>query len=146
MPFKFAFQKIVDLKTSEKTQAEWTLSSAVGELRSQEQSLHQLRLEKQRMQDRISAESAAQTTVSQLMIYQSYMEHIDHKISEKYKAVTAAQNNVDRKKETLNLKMMEEKIWLNARDKAKQRFMFEMLKKEQDALDEMASVRHLRTL
>ncbi|GIP33068.1 flagellar export protein FliJ [Paenibacillus sp. J2TS4] len=146
MPFKFTFQKIVDLKTSEKTQAEWTLSTAVGELRMEEQSLQQLRLEKQSVQDRLYAESEVRTTVSELMIYQSYMDHIDHKISEKSKDVTAAQKNVDIQKETLTVKMMEEKVWLNARDKAKQRFMSEWLKKEQDSLDEMASVRHRRTV
>ena len=40
--FRYAYQKIADLKTSEKTQAEWLLSSAVGKLHTEEDSLNRL--------------------------------------------------------------------------------------------------------
>ena len=40
--FRYAYQKIVDLKTSEKTQAEWLLSTAVGKLHTEEDSLNRL--------------------------------------------------------------------------------------------------------
>ena len=38
--FRYAYQKIADLKTSEKTQAEWLLSTAVGMLHTEEDSLN----------------------------------------------------------------------------------------------------------
>lgn len=36
MRFHYTFQKVVDLKGNEKTQAEWMLSTALGELQAQE--------------------------------------------------------------------------------------------------------------
>lgn len=42
MRFHYTFQKVVDLKGNEKTQAEWMLSSALGELQAQEKSLDEL--------------------------------------------------------------------------------------------------------
>ncbi|GJM75556.1 hypothetical protein HMSSN036_77720 [Paenibacillus macerans] len=42
MKFRYVYQKVLDLKSNEKTQAEWMLSAAVGELQSEQRSLEQL--------------------------------------------------------------------------------------------------------
>lgn len=130
------------MKASEKKQAEWTLSTAVGRLRTEEEIMHELRQERQGIQSQISSATEQTVTVSEMMIYQSYLEHIETKISRKREEVHAAQQNVNQRQEVLSGKMVEEKVWMNAREKAKQQFIAEMLKKEQEALDEMASVRH----
>ncbi|MEC0268507.1 flagellar export protein FliJ, partial [Paenibacillus anseongense] len=40
MQFRYSFQQIVDLKNNERTQAEWILSEAMGQLRNEETNLH----------------------------------------------------------------------------------------------------------
>ncbi|WNQ13734.1 flagellar export protein FliJ [Paenibacillus aurantius] len=140
--FRYSFQKIVDLKTNEKTQAEWILSSAVNDLRVEEDQLSDLKHHKSEVQETLVSAAANRTTVSELMLYQKYLDHIDHQILNKNAAVRAAQINVEDKQSNLTAKMREEKVWSKAREKAKLHFTAALLKKDQEALDEMSVSRH----
>jgi hypothetical protein len=82
MRFRYSFQKIVDLKANEKTQAEWVLSGAVGRLREEEESLSTLYVEKNQIETQLSSASQM-TTASELMVYQNYLDHLDNRIGTK---------------------------------------------------------------
>lgn len=97
MGYRYSYQKIVDLKTSEKTQAEWILASAIGQLREEESSLDTLQDYKDVMQQQLATASVKVTTVSELLLYQSYLTHIDQRIVMKQHEVTDAQKNVEHK-------------------------------------------------
>jgi flagellar FliJ protein len=56
--------------------------------------------------------------------------------------VQSAKHNVSVKQEQLVHKTIEEKIWFQARDKAKQAFTALELKKEQEELDDIAITRY----
>ncbi|RAV22707.1 flagellar export protein FliJ [Paenibacillus contaminans] len=142
MTFKYGFQKIVDLKSNEKTQAEWFFSSAIGALRLEEQSLSMLQEEKKRLHDDMVNEAVSRTSVSELLVHQTYIQHIDRQIRRKTKDVQSAKHNVSVKQEQLVHKTIEEKIWFQARDKAKQAFTALELKKEQEELDDIAITRY----
>lgn len=142
MRFRYSYQKIVDLKENEKTQAEWILTSAVGKLREEEKSLHCLRTEKEELHDRLNRTAEVRTTASQLMSYQSYINHLDQKIELKSADVRHAERNVVQKQQLLASRTMEEKVWNQAREKAYQQHRMLLMKKEQETLDEMAVSRH----
>ncbi|WP_438432443.1 flagellar export protein FliJ [Gorillibacterium sp. sgz500922] len=144
MNFRYAFQKIVDLKSNEKTQAEWLLSSAVTQLREEESSLSELRIERQGIENLLVDASAASTTVSELMLFQNYLTHMDRRIDAKLSDVLNAEEQVTTSRHHLSEKAKEEKVWFRARDKARDLFLADSLKKEQDALDEMAITRFKR--
>lgn len=141
MRFRYSFQKIVDLKNTEKTQAEWVLSGAVGRLREEEESLTSLRSEKENVQWAMCRSAEQAVPVSELMAYQHYVAHLEHRIERKCEDVLYAERVVVQKREALSSKMMEEKVWSQAREKAFRQFQAEMLKKEQEELDEIAVVR-----
>ncbi|MBO9609175.1 MAG: flagellar export protein FliJ [Paenibacillaceae bacterium] len=144
MRFRYAFQKIVDLKASEKTQAEWELSHAVGKLQVEEQMLSGLHSEKSELQTNLSSVTQETVTVSDLMHYQTYLNHIDRRISQKDADVRSAQQRVNHERQQLTAKMVEEKVWTTARDKAKRLFVHAEQRKEQGAIDEMATMRSKR--
>jgi flagellar FliJ protein len=144
MRFRYHFQKIVDLKSNEKTQAEWLLSSAVGKLEDEETSLSSLNGERDELQRSVSEAAALRTSVSTIMMYQTYMTHIESQISRKQAEVEAAQAQVADRKTHLTAKMVEEKVWMSAKEKAKATFTAASLKKEQEELDEIAVTRHKR--
>ena len=141
MAFRFSLQKIVDLKGNQKTQAEWMLSEAIGRLRQEELSLNQLLHERNAQQERLSESAEHPTPVAELRFLQQYNDHLDTLIEKKHIDLSAAQSNVDRNQKVLLDKTLDEKVWLKAREKAFGRFNEEMLKKEQEELDEIASVR-----
>ncbi|MBJ6363379.1 flagellar export protein FliJ [Paenibacillus sp. MAHUQ-46] len=139
--YRYPYQKIVDLKTSQKTQAEWMLSVAVGKLQLEEQSLEQLEEEKQHWADQLLEAAANLVVLSELRVMQQYMEHLEECIIRKSGDVKTAKMEVDRSKGYLTEKMMDEKVWLKAKENANGRFSQMILLKEQNELDEIASVR-----
>ncbi|MFH5183171.1 flagellar export protein FliJ [Paenibacillus sp. TAB 01] len=144
MRFRYAFQKIVDLKANEKTQAEWILTEAIGKMREEESSLSELYSAKDEMIEQLQTASARTATISQLMMMQQYVDHIDHQIIRKNKDLEQAQQVVDMKQHDLAGKMMQEQVWNKAKEKALRQFTAAMLKKEQEQLDEMATNRFRR--
>jgi len=141
MKFQYAFQKIVDLKTNEKTQAEWMLSSAIGRLQEEKKSLEELLESRERTAKQLQEAAERRAPVSKIREFQMYAEYLEHRIARKYSDVKQADSNVQIKKQQLSHKMLDEKVWLKARDKAKSSFQQNMLLREQNELDEMATVR-----
>ncbi|HEX7057692.1 MAG TPA: flagellar export protein FliJ [Bacilli bacterium] len=142
MRFKFALQKIVDLKKSEKTQAEWVLAQSLGKLRAAEHSLNELLMAKQTAQAALMQSAQAKATVSEIREKQHFIEHLDKKIAEKSADVYRDRAAVEQNKSALAVKMVDEKVWLGAKDRAYARYLAKFFKAEQDQLDEMAAVRH----
>ncbi|MEC0139453.1 flagellar export protein FliJ [Paenibacillus macerans] len=141
MKFRYVYQKVLDLKSNEKTQAEWMLSAAVRELQSEQRSLEQLFEEQARTASAIQDEMENSASMLKLQELQRYMEYIEQSIARKLGDVKRAELNVEQKKSILNGKMLDEKVWLKAKEKAKEKFQHEMLLREQNELDEMATVR-----
>lgn len=141
MRFHYTFQKVVDLKANEKTQAEWMLSSALGELQSQEKSLDELLVQRTTLM--LSLQNAAEhrTPMSKIIEMQNYVDYLDKCIARKHSDINKAHVEVQDKQDNLNTKMLDEKVWLKARDKAKNIFQQDMILREQNELDEMATVR-----
>ncbi len=141
MRFRYVYQKVVDLKSNEKTQAEWMLSAAVGVLQAEQCSLEQLLEERTRMHSVIQTEMENKASMIKLQELQRYMDYLEGCINRKIGDVKRAEVNVDHKKTVLSGKMLDEKVWLKAKEKAKDKYQQEMLLREQNELDEMATVR-----
>jgi flagellar FliJ protein len=144
MNFRYSFQQIVNLKNNEKTQAEWVLSEAIGQLHSEETSLYHLSEKKMELSDHIAVVSESTTTISQMLLLQNYMNHLDQQISKKNEEIQLAQHIVVKKKEHLSKKMIDEKVWTTAREKAYSQFKLTVGRKEQEALDEITTNRFKR--
>ncbi|KTD87552.1 flagellar export protein FliJ [Paenibacillus etheri] len=141
MRFHYTFQKVVDLKGNEKTQAEWMLSSALGELQAQERSLDELTF--QRSAIMLSLQNAAEqkAPMAKIREMQEYVEYLDICIARKHKDIRSAHQEVLKKQDQLSTKVLDEKVWLKAKDKAETQFQQSMILREQNELDEMATVR-----
>ncbi|WP_339266232.1 flagellar export protein FliJ [Paenibacillus sp. FSL W8-0187] len=141
MKFHYAFQKIVDLKSNEKTQAEWMLSSAIGKLQAEEKSLNELyemRDQMYRAQQEVASRCVPVAEIRNIQVYAEYLEEC---IERKRDDIRIAHVNVTKKQKALSDKMLDEKVWLKARDKSQEKFRHESLLREQNELDEMATVR-----
>ncbi|MGG3306365.1 flagellar export protein FliJ [Paenibacillus lautus] len=141
MKFQYAFQKIVDLKSNEKTQAEWMLSSAIGKLQAEEKSLNELyemRDQMYRAQQEVASRCVPVAEIRNIQVYAEYLEEC---IERKRDDIRIAHVNVTKKQKVLSDKMLDEKVWLKARDKSQEKFRHESLLREQNELDEMATVR-----
>jgi flagellar protein FliJ len=141
--YRYPFQKIVDLKKSEKTQAEWMLSAAIGKLQAEEQSLEQLTADRLAWLEHLQTAASGGAPLSELQMVQSYVDYLETAIARKQQDVELAMAEVTRKQSALSDTMKDEKVWLKAKEKSLQKFMHTALVKEQNELDEMATVRFL---
>lgn len=141
MRFHYTFQKVVDLNGNEKTQAEWMLSSALGELQAQERSLDELTYQRSTLMLSLQNAAEQKTPMAKIREMQEYAEYLDHCIARKHSDINRAHQEVQRKQDQLSTKVLDEKVWLKARDKAETLFQQSMILREQNELDEMATVR-----
>jgi len=139
--FRYKLQKIVDLKSNQKEQAEWLLTGALSKLKLEEQSLEELIMTRCSVEDAISVGASSGISASELIMLEQYIQHIDMLIAQKKESIRQAQQEVDDKSEHLVAAMKDEKIWMKARERSLQTFRAAFLRQEQAILDETAITR-----
>lgn len=141
MRFHYPLQKIVDLKGSEKSMAEWEYAASLGRLREEEERLRELLAERAELEDRLSNAAVSGVMLAELASLQHYLDVLEGRIRGRMRGVEAAEAGVRLHRSKLAEKSVDEKVWLNARDKAYQLYRNDWLTKQQNELDEMAIVR-----
>ncbi|MFC5532455.1 flagellar export protein FliJ [Cohnella yongneupensis] len=141
MRFNYPLQKIVDLKGSEKSMAEWEYAVALGKLKQEEEKMADLIAERSEVERTLEQTTAKPTPLARITELQSYIDVLDERIRHQSEDVRYATHEVQARQSMLTDKMVDEKVWLNARDRAHERFKFEWLSREQNELDEIAIVR-----
>ena len=141
--FHYSFQKVVDLKSSQKTQAEWLLSDALTALSVEEMSLRELMLAKEEWDEKLQRSAQQAIPLSEVRMIGQYLEHLQTCIDKKRLDVKQAERVVERNRSQLADKVKDEKVWLKAKDHAWDKFRHALQLKEQNELDEMATVRFM---
>jgi flagellar protein FliJ len=141
MSFRYPLQKIVDLKGSQKSMAEWEYAASLGKLRQEEELLEDLHQERKELGQALQDTTEKPTTMAHLSMLQNYIDILNERIRLQNEGVRSAEVQVRIRQGHLTDKMVDEKVWVNARDRAIERFRSERLAKEQNELDEIAIVR-----
>lgn len=143
MKFKYPFQKVVDIKHSERTQSEWMLSQALGVLQVEEGTLSELTGLRQRLEDEMTKTSVHSTKIVELQMAQDYLSYVNQQISFKLNDIEKARLEVNHQQDDLSGKVQDEKVWARAKEKALYQYQELSLKKEQQELDELATLRYI---
>ncbi|AOZ94221.1 flagellar export protein FliJ [Paenibacillus crassostreae] len=146
MIFNYTFQNIVNLKGNERTQAEWMLSSALVKLQEEEQTLIELEKFRNDTTEQLLLKIENSASIVKIQELQTYLEYLEQCIVRKNSDVRKANVAVRKSQNHLSDKMLDEKVWLKSRDKAKDKFQHETLLREQNELDEIATVRFAMNL
>lgn len=141
MKYRYPLQKIVDLKSNEKKQAEWMLAAAVGHLQSEELGLRGILAEKHRIQETMEQSSSAPVSIENLQQLQDYVAHLDRMAEQQTIQVNKAQQQVAQNQDQLKGRMLDEKMWSMSKDKAYRHYVRNLMRKEQNELDEIAVMR-----
>jgi len=144
MRFRYPFQKIVDLKSGEKSMAEWAYAAALGELHAEEERLAQLVKEREEAANRLEEEVSRPVPLARIRQMEAYVLVLDSRIRSQTEAVRRAEEVVRERLRRLADKMVDEKVWLNQREKAWERFRLEWNRMEQKELDDLAAVKAAR--
>lgn len=121
--------------------AEWEFAASLSVLRKEEERMETLQQERRALVRQLEETTQRPTALNRLTELHLYFEIIDQRIREQHEGVRIASEQVTRRQSQLKDKMVDEKVWLNAKDRAYERFRTEWLNKEQSELDEIAIVR-----
>ena len=141
MRFNYPLQKIVDLKGSEKSMAEWEYAASLGKLRQEEEKMAALVNERAEVEQSLERMTMQPTPLSRVTELQQYIEVLDDRMRRQSDDIRSAAMEVEYRQGRLTGKMIDEKVWLNARERALERFKLAWLSREQNELDEIAIVR-----
>ncbi len=139
--FQYTFQKILDMKKKNREQVEFRYAELAQNLRIEKEESNKLAGYKSSICDGILDKQVTGTLVSEINQYQSYLQYLEQLIANHIENIDKIQQSIDQKhKELINVKI-EEKKWLNLREKRLQEFNIEKNRIEQRELDEIASRR-----
>jgi flagellar FliJ protein len=141
MRFVYPFQQIVDLKTNEKKQAESELSEAINNLNVVELEMNELKKNQWHQKQGLHELASEGVSIAHLLQKQQYIDFLEDRIQQSQKRMSLAEQAVEDSRKTLTDRMVDEKVWLQTKEKAKVAFQTSMLQIEQNQLDEMATMR-----
>ncbi|THF81265.1 flagellar export protein FliJ [Cohnella fermenti] len=141
MRFHYPLQKIVDLKGSEKAMAEWEYAAALGKVKTEEETLASLTGDLEQMARALAEQTKRPTSLFEIQRMQEYIGWLEGRIRQQREGVRKAKEAARLRQAKLADRMVDEKVWLNARDRAKTAFDLQTLAEEQNSLDEMAVMR-----
>lgn len=145
MRFQFPLQRVLDVKEKEKQQAQQELGTS---LKKQHEAETNMMLLNQKRED-VQASMLQQNSgwkASRLHEYQNYITYLDQQMVSLQSTLVQTKIEVEKKQGILVEKSKEERVWQGWKQELFQRHQQEVLKKEQEMLDEMASVRYFRQL
>ncbi|NDI33389.1 FliJ family protein [Chengkuizengella sediminis] len=131
-------QKIVDYKNNLKTQAEWKLTKAISQLNSENEKLSRLQNQKNNQYQELYSTFKDKTPISELQNMSSYILLLNHHIQKQHEGLKNAEVAVSNSKDGLKRQLIDEKVWVNAREKSYTAHMEKNSKKETMELDEIA--------
>jgi len=141
MKFMYAFQRVLDVKTNEKKQAETVLAEAISALSETERELSELMLAKYRTQQQLVEAASSKRPMADMIAGQQYVDFLEERIQATKRKLLAAEQIVNDLRRQLTDKAVDEKVWLKAKEKAHTAHLTEVERRAQYELDEMANAR-----
>lgn len=143
MTFHFPYMQILNLKEREKEQALLVLGQME---RKKEAILREYRSVDQERSELLLRMEAVEGTASIADIQQrnDYLAFLNQKMAGLKNQLAQAESEIANQKAQLLTKQQEEKTWLHLRENLWEKYIQKQKKAEQEAMDEMAAIRHFR--
>lgn len=140
-PFKFQYQKILDLRSKESETSQLRYSEALKRLEDAKALLDYYKEEEIRVQ-RLIAE-AETLDVDQVKSYYLYLTQLRNKQEKQAEVIKAEERNVFVRHTELVSAHKEEKKWVKLSEIKKESFVSNQLKVEQNEMDEISIQKHI---
>ncbi|MED4203788.1 flagellar export protein FliJ [Neobacillus mesonae] len=141
MTFHFPYKHILNLKEKEKDQALLEMSVIVRKREAVMEEFQSIDGKRQGVLEQIESASG-QISIADIQRRKEYFTYLTRMAVELEKQIHQIDEDIARKKAELLAKQQEEKTWHHLRDKAFEKYSQLQKKLEQEAMDEMAAIRH----
>lgn len=141
--FVYTYQKILEMKEKSREDVETNYAKLIKALDTEEIILKGLCEKKEKINEEISEGQKNGIMISDITSYSEYLHYLDIKIINQTKMIKDLDNKIEMKFNELIEVKIEEKKWLNLKEKKYSEYLFESNRIEQKELDDIACKRVL---
>ncbi|MFK3961011.1 flagellar export protein FliJ [Pseudalkalibacillus hwajinpoensis] len=139
--FQFPFQRILDVKENEKSQAQLEMAESLKVQVDLERSVSSLEQQIYAMRLRLEQRQLDGLSITDLLKEEEHIAYLERQLQQKKNELMQAENQVSEQKDTLASKVKEEKTWQSIKETRKEEFQRDMQILEQNELDDLTTVR-----
>ncbi|WP_371017952.1 flagellar export protein FliJ [Pseudalkalibacillus sp. JSM 102089] len=139
--FHFPFQRILDVKENEKSQAQLEMAESLKAQVDIERSLRDLEQAVLSMRQRLEERQQEGVSIIDLLKEEEHITYLEGQLHQKRNQLIQVEHQVSEQQDTLASKVREEKTWQSIKETRKEEFYHDMKMIEQNELDDLNTVR-----
>ncbi len=139
--FQFPFQRILDVKENEKSQAQLEMAESLKVQVDLEHSLATLEQEVYSKRLRLEQRQLDGLSITDLLKEEEHIAYLERLLQQKKQQLNQIEEQLSEQKDTLASKVKEEKTWQSIKETRKEEFHRDMQILEQNELDDLTTVR-----
>ena len=139
--FQFPFQRILDVKENEKSQAQLEMAESLKVQVDLEHSLATLEQEVYSKRLRLEQRQLDGLSITDLLKEEEHIAYLERQLQQKKQQLNQIEEQLSEQKDTLASKVKEEKTWQSIKETRKEEFHRDMQILEQNELDDLTTVR-----
>jgi flagellar FliJ protein len=140
--FHFHLQKVLDLKEKETEQAKWAFGKSVQRKIEEETKLFQLTERREKITLYLQQVQNRVCSAAELIDITRFRQAIDHAINVQQNTLYGCEQEMEKCKQRLTVRMQESQLWQRLREKAEEQFNAQEKLREQKELDEIGINRY----
>lgn len=142
--FVYSYQKILEMKEKDRENIELSYAKLISVLDIEEAKLRDLHKKQSDIKNEVFNAQEKGVFILNITMSQEYLQYLDLEVINQSKIIKDVEKQIELKyHELVNIKI-EEKKWLNLKEKKYSEYLFELNRDEQKEIDEIASNRVLR--
>lgn len=137
--FVYRLQNVLDIKLRLETQAKTEFATAMNLVRTEEEKMRSMILQRNEYQDAIRQQSQGRVDVQQIRINAASVKAMEELMKQQAVKLRIAQRNLDKARDVLNEAVKDRKIYEKLKEKAFEEFKQELNDEEKKEIDQLVS-------
>jgi len=144
--YRFKLEALLNHRRHQEEACQKELAQTRRRLTDEREKLERKKKEKQGSLEKLKVKKKESTTVSDIMLYMTYIQQLSKDIEDQAMHVHKTANLVDQKRQELVSIMQKHKTLKNLKYKEQQAYQQKLMQDERKLMDELASIRHARKM
>ncbi len=144
--YRFKLEALLKHRRHQEEVLQKELADAQKKLAAEQSIQHALERKKRRRVQELQRRQTSGNTITDIVLYLTYIEHLSANIEDQKQRVQIAQQIAHQKRNELIASMKKRKALEKLKEKGRQAYQYKQMQEERKFMDEVASARHGRRM
>jgi len=144
--YRFKLEALLKHRRHQEEVLQKELADAQKKLAAEQSIQHALERKKRRRVQELQRRQTSGNTITDIVLYLTYIEHLSANIEDQKQRVQIAQQIAHQKRNELIASMKKRKALEKLKEKGRQAYQYKQMQEERKFMDEVASARHGRRI